>query len=140
MPTVVDKLKGTLKLGDTATGVAMEAQISQIGTPQTVTRDAAVTVLTGDVIQAGATYSWSLTGQALLDMSDPDGVFYFVNAHQGEEMPFTFLPIGSAGPTISGTVIVDGWDTEELASGAIVQSKFTWPMQGQRTITPPTVP
>ena len=62
MPTVVNKLRGTLKLGDTATGVAMEAQVSQIGTPQTVTRDAPVTVLTGDVIQAGATYSWSLTG------------------------------------------------------------------------------
>jgi hypothetical protein len=52
-------------------------------------------------------------------------------------MPFTFLPIGATGPTISGTVIVDGWDTEELAAGSIAQSKFTWPMQGSRTVTPP---
>ena len=136
MPTIVNKLIGTLKLGDTATGVAMEAQVSQIGTPQTVTRDAAVTVLTGDVIQAGATYSWALTGQALLDLSDPDGVFYFVNANQGQQLPFSFLPIGAAGPTIAGTVIVDGWDTEELAAGAIVQSKFTWPMQGPAVDNP----
>lgn len=137
MPTTVNKLVGTLKLGDTATGVAMEAQVAQVGTPQTVTRDAAVTVLTGDVIQASATYSWALSGQVLLDLSDPDGVFYFVNAHQGQQMPFEFLPIGATGPTISGTVIVDGWDTEELAAGSIVQSKFTWPMQGSRTVTPP---
>ena len=138
MPTTVNKLVGTLKLGDTATGVAMEAQVAQVGTPQTVTRDAAVTVLTGDVIQASATYSWALTGQVLLDLSDPDGVFYFVNSNQGQQMPFEFLPIGATGPTISGTVIVDGWDTEELAAGSIVQSKFTWPMQGARTVTPPT--
>ena len=138
MPTTVNKLLGTLKLGDTATGMAMEAQVAQIGTPQTVTRDSPVTVLTGDVVQASATYSWALTGQALLDLSDPDGVFYFVNENQGQQMPFTFLPIGAAGPTIAGTVIVDGWDTEELAAGSIVQSKFTWPMQGARTVTPPT--
>lgn len=138
MPTTVNKLLGTLKLGDEATGMAMEAQISQVGTPQTVTRDSPVTVLTGDVVQASATYSWALTGQALLDLSDPDGVYYFVAAHLGEQMPFTFLPIGAAGPTFAGTVIVDGWDTEELASGAIIQSKFTWPLQGQMTTTPPT--
>jgi hypothetical protein len=115
----------------------MEAQISNIGVPQTVTRDSPVTVLTGDVVQASATYSWALTGSALLDLSDPDGVFYFVTAHQGEQMPFEFLPIGATGPTFSGTVIVDGWDTEELAAGAMLTSKFTWPMQGQRTVTPP---
>lgn len=140
MATTVNKLRGTLKLGDTATGVAMEAQVSQIGTPQTVTRDAAVTVLTGDVVQSSATYSWSLTGQVLLDLSDPAGVYYFVHSHQGTEMPFTFLPIGTPGPTFTGTCIVDGWDTEELAAGAIMQSKFTWPLQGQMTVTPPAGP
>ena len=102
MPTTVNKLLGTLKLGDTATGMAMEAQVAQVGTPQTVTRDSPVTVLTGDVVQASATYSWALTGQALLDLSDPDGVFYFVNENQGQQMPFTFLPIGAAGPTDRG--------------------------------------
>jgi hypothetical protein len=140
MPTIVNKLKGTLKLGDTATGVAMEAQVSHVGVPQTVTRDAAVVVLTGDQVQASAVYSWSLTGEVLLDLSDPSGVFYYVQAHQGEEMPFEFLPIGSTGPTFSGTVINDGWSTEELASGAIVSSKFAWPMQGQLTTTPPAGP
>jgi hypothetical protein len=137
MPTVVNKLLGTLQLGDTTTGMAMEAQVSQVGTPQTVTRDSPVTVLTGDVVQASATYSWALTGQVLLDLSDPAGVFYFVNEHQGEQMPFEFMPIGATGPTIAGTCIVDGWDTEVINAGSIAQSKFTWPIQGQRTITPP---
>jgi hypothetical protein len=140
MATVVNKLLGTLKLGDASTGMAMEAQVSQVGVPQTVTRDSPVTVLTGDVVQAAATYSWTLTGQALLDLSDSGGVFYFVTEHQGEQMPFSFQPIGATGPTFAGTVIVDGWDTEELAAGAIVQSKFTWPLQGARTVTPPAGP
>jgi hypothetical protein len=137
MPTVINKLVGTLQLGDVTTGMAMEAQVSQIGTPQTVTRDSPVTVLTGDVVQASATYSWALDGVAVLDLSDPSGIFYFVNTNQGQELPFTFLPIGATGPTITGTCIVDGWDTETLAAGSIVQSKFTWPIQGQRTVAPP---
>ncbi len=138
MPTVVQKLKGTLKLGDVSTGKAMEAQVTHVGVPQTVTRDAAVTVLTGDLIQAAATYSWSLTGEALLDMSDPQGVFYFVRSNQGAQMAFEFCPAGAVeGPTITGTVIIDGWSTEELAAGSNIISKFTWPIQGQITVTPP---
>lgn len=140
MPTIVSQLKGTLKLGDTATGKAMEAQVSAIGIPQNVTRDSAVTVLTGDVVQSAASYSWSLQGTAILDLSDPSGVFYFVNEHQGEQMPFEFAPIGATGPTITGTVIVDGWSMDELNAGAIVTSKFVWPVQGQATFTPPGGP
>jgi hypothetical protein len=126
-----------LKLGDTSTGVAMEAQVSNIGAPQTVTRDSPVTVLTGDVITAAATRSWALTGSCLLDLMDPQGVFYFVNAHVGDELPFEWLPAGATGPTVSGTCVVDGWDTEELAAGAMITSKFTWPVQGQAVWTPP---
>ena len=138
MPTVTDRLIGTLKLGDTSTGVAMEAQVIQIGTPQTVTRDAAVTVLTGDIIQSSATYSYAITGTVLLDLSDPDGIFYYVHTNQGTELPFTFCPIGpTAGPTFTGTVIVDGWDFEAVNAGSNAQSKFTWPIQGKMTITPP---
>jgi hypothetical protein len=138
MPTVVNKLLGTLKLGDITTGINMEAQVSAVGVPQTVTRDAAVTVLTGDVVQASATYSWNLVGTVLLDLSDATGVYYFVNTHQGQQLPFEFCPIGATlGPTITGTCIVDGWDSEELNAGSMAISKFTWPIQGQTTVTPP---
>jgi len=137
MPTTVAKLKGTLHLGDVSTGKSVEAQVSGIGTPQTVTRDSAVTVLTGDVVQAAATYSWALTGTMLLDFTDPNGVYYWVQQHQGTQQAFSFLPAGASGPTITGTVIVDGWNTEELASGALISSKFAWPCQGQITIAPP---
>jgi hypothetical protein len=139
VPTTVSKLKGTLHLGDAVAGVDAEAQVSAIGTPQTVTRDSPLTVLTGDVVQAGATYSWSLTGTMVLDWTDPAGVFYWVHTNQGTEQPFTFEPVGTTGPTIAGNVVVDGWNLEELNSGALVVSKFTWPVQGQVTITPPAV-
>lgn len=140
MPTTVSKLKGTLHLGPAATGgVDAEAQVSAIGTPQTVTRDSPLTVLTGDVVQAGATYSWSLVGTMVLDWTDPQGVFYWVHTNQGTDQPFSFVPVGVTGPTIAGTVVVDGWNLEELNSGATVVSKFTWPIQGQLTITPPAL-
>jgi hypothetical protein len=137
MATIISKLLGTFQLGDTTTGMAMEAQVSSIGVPQSVTRDSPITVLTGDIVQAAASYSWSVTGTVVLDLTDASGIFYFVHANQGTQMPFTFTPIGDTGPTIAGTCIVDGWDTEELNAGAIVVSKFTWPVQGQITITPP---
>jgi len=137
MATIVDRLIGTLKLGDVTTGVNMEAQVTAIGTPQTVTRDAAVTVLTGDLIQAQATYSYALSGTVLLDWSNKTGIFYFVHSHQGQLMPFTFEPNGATGPSIAGNVIVDGWNMEEINSGSNSVSKFAWPIQGQITITPP---
>jgi hypothetical protein len=142
MTTVVQKLKGTLLLGTSTppTGIPMEAQVTKVGIPQTVTRDSPVTVLTGDLIQASATYSWSLTGEALLDLSNKTGMFYFVRTNQGTQMPFTFCPVGALnGPTISGPVIVDGWDTEELSAGSNMVSKFNWPIQGQITVTPQTL-
>ena len=83
MPTTVNKLIGTLKLGDTSTGVAMEAQVTQVGLPQTVTRDSPVVVLTGDLIQAQAIYSNSVQGTLLIDWTDPDGVVYFVQSNKG---------------------------------------------------------
>jgi hypothetical protein len=140
MPTTMNKLKGTLHLGDTANGVDMEAQVSHVGVPQTVTRDAPVTVLTGDLITPAATYSWQLVGTALLDLSDPAGVFYYVNENQGAELPFSFMPTGAAGPTITGTVVDDGWSMDELAAGSVVTAKFTWPIQGKATFTPPAGP
>jgi hypothetical protein len=140
MPTITAKLKGTFKLGDAVTGKAFEAQVSNIGVPQTVSRDAPVTVLTGDVIHSAATLAWSITGTVLLDLSDPTGVYYFVLGLVGTDQPFEFAPIGAEGPTITGICSVDGWNTEELAAGAIVSSKFTWPVQGQITTTPPGGP
>lgn len=137
MATVANKLKGTLKVGPTA-GIPLEAQVSEVGTPQTVTRDSAVTVLTGDVIQAPATYSWELAGSMLLDLSTAAGSYYSVRAMTGTEQPFTFQPIGAAGPTFAGTVMVDGFDTPPIKAGALIVSTFKWPIQGQMTVTPPT--
>lgn len=136
MPTVVNKLKGTLKIGGTP-GTPIEAQVSGLGWPQTVTRDSPVTVLTGDVVQASATYSWALAGTMLLDLTNKTGAYYALQALQGTEATFTFLPVGASGPTITGTCIIDGFSTEEIAAGSIIQSKFTWPVQGQITVTPP---
>ena len=137
MPTVVNKLIGTLKLGDTSAGVAMEAQITQVGLPQTVTRDSPVVVLTGDLIQAQAIYSNSVQGTVLIDWSDPDGIVYYVQTNKGQLMPFEFLPIGPTGPTYTGTLINDGFDFQEIAAGSNAIAKFVWPIQGQMTMSAP---
>jgi hypothetical protein len=137
MATQVNRVVGTLHLGDTVTGVDMEAQVSTIGVPQTVTRDAAVTVLTGELIFAAAVYSHAMTGTMLLDYMDPTGVYYFVQSNRGNQLEFTFAPSGTNGPTWAGTLICDGWNTEEVNSGTTALSKFSWPIQGDPTITPP---
>lgn len=137
MATIANRLRGTLKIGTTP-GTQIEAQVSEIGTPQTVTRDSPVTVLTGDVIQAAATYSWELSGTMLLDLSSAAGAYYVLRNMQGTEQPFTFLPVGSPGPTFAGTVIIDGFDTPVQKAGGLLTSSFKWPVQGQMTVTPPT--
>jgi hypothetical protein len=141
MATIVNKLKGTLHLGPVdPAGVDMEAQISEVGAPQSVSRDSPVTVLTGDTVQSSATYSWELSGSMLLDLSDPAGIFYAVQGMQGTEQPFTFLPIGIDGPTISGICIVDGFSWPVQKAGSMATSTFAWPCQGPVTITPPAGP
>jgi hypothetical protein len=138
MATIANRLLGTLSVGTTP-GVQIEAQVSEAGTPQTVTRDSPLTVLTGDVIQSQATYSWELSGTLLLDLSSPgtSGIYYQLHAMQGSEQPFEFLPVGAAGPTYSGTVIIDGFDTPVQKAGGLLTSSFKWPVQGQMTLTPP---
>jgi hypothetical protein len=137
MPTEVHKLIGTLHIGPPSPGgVDLSDQITAIGYPQTATRDAPVTVLTGDIIQTPAIYSWQLTGTLLLDLMDTTGAYEFIVSQVGAELPFSFFPIGATGPEISGTFINDGLGTEEINSGSLVTSKFTWPIQGQVTRTP----
>jgi hypothetical protein len=137
MPTIATKLLGTLKLGDTTTGMQLEAQITNLGVPQTITRDAPQLVLTGDLIVATAVRSYQITGSALLDLTDPAGIYYYVQENIDQTLPFEFLPIGPTGPTWTGNLIDDGWTTDELAAGALVISKFAWPVQGIPTVTPP---
>jgi hypothetical protein len=136
MPTIVDRLKGTLSIG-TATPIDMTAQITEAGTPQTVTRDSPVTVLTGDVVQAAATYSWELSGTILLDYSVKAGIFEKIHAIQGTLQPFTFFPVGPTGGSFTGTVMIDGFDTPVQKSGGNLTAGFKWPVQGAATYTPP---
>jgi hypothetical protein len=138
MATLVSKLKGTLKIGTTP-GVQLEPQVAEIGTPQTVTRDSPQTVLTGDVVQSQATYSWELSGTLLLDLTAPaaTGIYYQLQAMQGTEQAFTYLPVGTPGPTFAGVCIIDGFDTPVQKAGSLISSSFKWPVQGKVTITPP---
>jgi hypothetical protein len=112
-------------------------QVTAVGTPQTVTRDSAQTVLSGLVVQVPGTYSWELTGSMLLDYDNATGLFLYVWGLLGTEQPFDFAPIGAAGVTFSGTCIVDGFELGEVNAGATATSKFTWPVQGLMTATPP---
>ena len=100
MATTVNKMIGTLSIG-TTTPVNIEAQVSKIGTPQTVTRDAPVTVLTGDVVTSAATYSWALSGEMLLDLSNKTGAYYSIRAMMGQTQPFTLRAARSSGSTDS---------------------------------------
>jgi hypothetical protein len=137
MPPVVNKLKGTLQLGDVTTGTAVEAQVTDVGIVQTVTRDSPITTLDGSVVHSPATYSYELTGSILLDLTvGTGGVYTFIRDNQGNTVPFSFLPVGAGGYTFDGTLILDGVTMPAVKAGAAASGTFTWPCD-TFTATPP---
>jgi hypothetical protein len=134
MTTTMLKLKGTLHLGDITTGIALEAQVTNLGMPQTVTRDSPLTALDGTLIQQPAVYSYVVSGQILLD-DKTGGVFDFIHKHQGEVMPFTLSPATPSVLEVAGTVTNDGLSMDETESGKAIIGKFAWPVNGTPTWT-----
>jgi hypothetical protein len=136
MATVVNALKGTLSIG-TTTPIELEAQLTEVGVPATITRDAAVTVLTGDVVQSAATTSHELAGTMLLDLSVKGGIYEQLNALVGTTQTFSFFPVGPTGGSFTGSCVIDPFDTPVMKSGGNIASGFKWPVQGAATYTPP---
>ena len=139
-PITVTKLgPGTLTLGETGAELDLSCNASEVEFAPDKEQDDPVPVLCGREVASPATYTATLSGTLLLDLSDPDSIFYYANEHKGEEVLVTFVPNNDAGATISGTVTLDPLGISGDVRGN-VESEFEWTFTEWPTITPPDEP
>lgn len=138
-PITVTKLgPGTLKIGETGAELDLSCNVSEVEFATDKEQDDPVPVLCGREVASPATYTATISGTALLDLSDPESIFYYANEHKGESVPVTFVPNTEAGATISGVVTLDPLGISGDVTGN-VESEFEWTFVEWPTITGPEV-
>jgi hypothetical protein len=123
---------GTLTLGET--GTLQDASCQLTGAVVGWDKDKAddVTVLCGDVVAGGTTYTATLSGNFLQDLEDEAGLVAFTWANKGTEQPFTYTPNTAAGATVTGVVIIDPIDVGSTDDyGSTLASDFEWSCVGE---------
>jgi len=126
---------GTLSLGPVATPVDFSCQLT--GAVVAWNKDKAddITVLCGDVVAGGTTYSATLSGTFLQDLDDSAGIVGYSWQHKGESIEFTYTPNTAAGTSVSGTLIVDPIDVGSTDDyGSTMTSDFEWDCVGEPTL------
>lgn len=95
-----------------------------------------ITVLCGDTVPGSVTYTSSISGSLLQDLSEEDGLVAYTWEHKGEAVPFTFIPNTAAGATVTGTVVVDPLDVGSTDDyGAVMASDFEWNIVGEPALS-----
>lgn len=140
-PTTVAKLgPGTLTIGATGTEVDVSCLIN--GARVTASKDQAdgTQKLCGTKRPGAVTYTYELTGNIDIDVSDPAGIFALSVAEPGSEQPYTFTPNTEAGTSAEGVLVIDPLDFGADAFGDDLTSDFTFALTDAPTYTFPTVP
>lgn len=136
--TVTKLGPGTLQIGSTGTALDISCYLSDAEFSPDKDQDDPVPVLCGREVASAATYTASISGTILLDLSDPDGIFYYADQHKGESVPITYTPNTEAGMKITGTITLDPLGVSgDMRANA--QSDFEWAFTEYPTITPPGV-
>lgn len=130
---------GTLTIGETGTEIDVSCALSAAGIAVEKSQDDPVPVLCGDYVAATADYTASLTGTFLLDLADPDSIYYYASIHRGEQVNVTFTPNTEAGAIITGVVTIDPLGIEGDVR-ANIEAEFEWAFVSYPTITPPVLP
>lgn len=130
---------GTFKLGPTATETDFSCQVQSMGVNVDKDEGDSVTVLCGDQIPGGVTYTYTLAGTVLQDLAVADGLAQYTWDHGGETVEFEFVPSTSAVTAIAGSVRIDpiSLGTSDGAVGDNLTSDFEWPCAGKPTVTWP---
>jgi hypothetical protein len=123
---------GTLTIGET--GTLQDASCQLTGAVVGWDKDKAddTTVLCGDVVAGGVTYTSTLSGNFLQDLEDEAGLVAFTWANKGVEVPFVYTPNTAAGATVTGRLIVDPIDVGSTDDyGSTMASDFEWDCVGE---------
>src|SRR4051812_39209392 len=97
---------GTLKLGETGSLSDWSAQLTACTVEPSVDAEDDTPVLSGGKATGERTYTATLTGSVLQDLS-ASGLIIWSWEHKGEQVPVEFVPNGDVGTKLTGVVIVD---------------------------------
>lgn len=92
-----------------------------------------ITVLSGEVVAGGTTYTATLSGTFLQDLVT-GGLVEWSWDNKGTEQAFTFTPNTANGAVVTGTVVVDPIDVGTTDDyGTTMASDFEWDCVGEPT-------
>lgn len=126
---------GTLTFGPATPSMDASAQVQNCVVGWSKNKADDITVLTGEVVGGGTTYTATISGTFLQDLAT-GGLVEWSWENKGLEQPFTFTPNTANGATVTGTVIVDPIDvgtTEDY--GTTMASDFEWDCVGEPAYT-----
>lgn len=122
---------GTLTLGPVGTPIDASCQLRNGQVAWDKDEEDPITVLCGDVIAGATTYSATLAGNMIQDLST-GGIVEWSWDNKGTEQDFIFIPNDAAAVQVSGVVVVDPLSvgsTEDF--GATMASDFEWTIVGE---------
>lgn len=96
---------GTLTIGETGSGQEMAKQSTAVAIEPSYSDGDRQIVLSGDVDQEAAEWEGTLTATFFQDY-DAAGLLAWTWEHDGETLPFTFLPNSASGFEVSGEVVI----------------------------------
>lgn len=96
---------GTLFIGETGSGEEFSAQITTAAVEPSYSDGDKVYVLSGDTDEEEAEWEGTLTGEFYQDY-DMESLMAWTWEHDGEVLPFTFVPDTDSGLEVSGEVKV----------------------------------
>ena len=137
MPANTTKLgPGTLILGEVGTNQDASCQVTGAVVAWDKNKADDITVLCGDVVGGGTTYTAKLSGTFLQDLADDAGIVAYSWANKGATVPFTYVPSTEAGATVTGNLIIDPIDVGSTDDyGSTMTSDFEWDCVGEPSLT-----
>lgn len=136
-PTPVKLGPGTMKIGAIGTETDMSCLLQNATIAWSVDAEDDTNVLCGDTVPGARTYSATISGNALQDLTEKEGLVAFTWAHKGEAVPLTFTPNDEAGATVTGTVVIDPLDVGGDTYGSVMNSDFEYAFVGEPALAWP---
>jgi hypothetical protein len=126
---------GTLTIGGTGTEIDVSCLVNNAVISADKDEGDSVTKLCGTVVPGAVTYSYTLGGNADIDITDPAGLFALSQASPGTQQPFTFTPNTEAGTSAEGSLVIDPLDFGGDETGETMTSDFEFTIVGAPTYT-----
>jgi hypothetical protein len=94
-----------------------------------------VTKLCGTVVPGSVEYTFALSGNMDIDITDAAGIFALSQSAKGTQQDFTFTPSTEAGTAAAGKLVIDPLDFGGDETGTTMASDFEWTVVGEPTYT-----